>query len=50
MCVCTAVYALLILLHITHHMCVASGEDMAYEHVHHDPAGVHRGSVGSEVY
>lgn len=37
-------------LPINHHMCVASGEDMAYEHVHHHSAGVHCGSVGSEVY
>lgn len=31
-------------------ICVALGEDMAYEHVHHYPADVHRGSVGSEVH
>lgn len=37
-------------LPINHHMCVALGEDMAYEHVHPDAAGVHRGSVGSEVH
>ena len=34
----------------TNTMCVASGEDMAYEHVYNYPAGVHRGSVGSEVH
>lgn len=30
-------------------MCVASGEDMAYEHVHYHPAGMHCDSVGSKV-
>lgn len=30
--------------------CVASGEDMAYEHVHHDAAGVHRGPVDRQVH
>ena len=29
---------------------MSSGEDVAYEHVHPHPAGVHRGSVGSEVH
>lgn len=29
---------------------MASGEDVAYEHVHHDAAGVHRGPVDRQVH
>lgn len=31
-------------------MCVASGEDMAHEHVHHDTAVVHRGPLDCQVH
>lgn len=31
-------------------MCVASGEDMAHEHVHHDTAVVHRGPLDRQVH
>lgn len=37
-------------LPINNQMCAASGEDVADEYVHHHPAGVHCGFVGSEVY
>lgn len=49
LCVCTGLDGLLTFNPLTTTR-VASGEDMAYEHVHHHPVGVHRGSVGSEVY
>lgn len=49
-CVCAVVQHLLLSSPFNHLMCVVLGEDMAYEHVHPDAAGMHRGSVGGEVY
>lgn len=49
LCVCTVVYGLLVFYPSTA-MYVASGEDVADEHVHHHSAAVHCGSVGSQVH